>query len=44
MDYQASGDAAFPYPKTNLKRELYKLEFRPIRWSMILSWTAVPEC
>ena len=28
MDYLARGDAAFPYPQTELKRELDKLEFR----------------
>ena len=27
MDYLASGDAAFPYPRAELKRELDKLEF-----------------
>ncbi|HET6962860.1 MAG TPA: hypothetical protein VFJ27_10200, partial [Terriglobia bacterium] len=27
MDYLASGDAAFPYPKPDIKRELEKLEF-----------------
>jgi hypothetical protein len=28
MDYLARGDVAFPYPQTDIKRELDKLEFR----------------